>query len=189
MKLTVTIGVLCAVAAVALNISDAIGGTCSDTGYACMNDADCLQYETCIGGGGGGGNTTCTNSSQCYDGYYCKFTSSSSVGTCTPYPDCSSGCTNCNTTSWGANGTGYETRTVATCDTTFCECSKKNEYRCASGYYGSTTNGTSGCSPCPTPGTSAAGAAVQTSCYIASGNTFSDTTGYGTYTGNCYYVN
>ena len=101
------------------------------------------------------------------------------------------GCTNgCSTTAWTAKSTGYEARDY--CNTTNCTTTK--EYRCARGYYGTSTNGTSGCTRCPASGgiygtTAAAGSTVITSCYIPSGNTFSDSTGSGTYTGNCYYKN
>ena len=43
------------------------------------------------------------------------------------------------------------------------------------------------CAPCPLPGTSSGGSTSQTSCYIPSGNTGSDTTGSYKYTGNCYW--
>lgn len=56
-------------------------------------------------------------------------------------------------------------------------CVKKT---CAAGTYG---NGTT-CNPCPSPGTSAAGATVNTSCYITSG---SDSTGHYYFNSNCYY--
>ncbi len=168
-------------------------GTCSNNGLVCMMYNDCPIGGYCIiAGGGDGGNITCTNSSQCYDGYYCKITSGS-VGKCTPYPDCSSGCTNCDTTAWTASGTGYQKQTVATCNTTFCECTKTTQYRCAAGYYGSSTNGTSGCKRCPSSdgvsGSANAGSTVITSCYLPTGTNFSNATGNGTYTSNCYYSN
>lgn len=63
-------------------------------------------------------------------------------------------------------------------------------FSCNKGYY---KNGTI-CTACPTSGgiagtTSAAGATSITSCYLPSGASFSDSTGSGTYTGNCYYKN
>lgn len=184
---------LIAVCITAAFASKAIGGTCSSSGLACMTDNDCLPYEQCIGSGGGGGNTTCTNTSQCYDGFYCKFTTGS-TGICTPYPDCSSGCPNCDTTTWTAHSDGYQKRTVATCNTTYCICSKNTEYRCATGYYGTSTNGISGCTRCPSSGgvygiTASSGAKSITECYLPAGTTGSDNTGSFTYTGNCYYKN
>lgn len=161
---------------------------CSSSGLTCMTDADCLPDEICFSGGGVG---SCTDSLQCPGGYYCKFTSGGSIGTCTPYPDCFNGCPDCNTTAWSAHSSGYEKRAVATCDTTFCTCTKKTEYRCAAGYYGTSTNGASGCTRCPSfgggYGSSAAGSTVITNCYISSGSSFAESTGSGTYTSNCYY--
>ncbi len=97
-------------------------------------------------------------------------------------------CTNCNTTSWTAGNTGYQRRVYKTCN---CDgvCNQTNEYRCAAGYYGSSTNGTSGCSRCPSSGSSSAGSTVITACYLPSGWTGTDSTGSYTYTANCYYSN
>ncbi len=90
---------------------------------------------------------------------------------------------------WYAASTGYEMRDTATCN---CgECVKGAEYRCAAGYYGSPKTAGTGCTKCPSSGgvagQSAAGSTTITSCYIPSGSSFSDSTGSGTYTGNCYY--
>ncbi|MDE5615435.1 MAG: hypothetical protein K2I81_01210 [Alphaproteobacteria bacterium] len=99
---------------------------------------------------------------------------------------CENGCTD---TEWTAGNTGYEYSVTcgANCDT-------GRKYRCAKGYYGTSTNGTTGCTRCPSSGgtygtTAAAGSTAITSCYIPSGTTFSDSTGSGTYTRNCYYTN
>ena len=100
-------------------------------------------------------------------------------------------CTSCTSdTSWSSAGTGYEKKVTASCD---CgECTKTTSYRCAAGYYGTSTNGSTGCNKCPSSG-GVAGQSVAgsnttiTSCYIPSGSNFSDSTGSGTYTGNCYY--
>ncbi|MDR0726706.1 MAG: hypothetical protein LBF37_01445 [Rickettsiales bacterium] len=54
-------------------------------------------------------------------------------------------------------------------------------YRCAAGYYGSSTNGSSGCTLCPSGGTSAAGSIVITQCY-AFPSSDTDTTGNWEYT-------
>ena len=68
-------------------------------------------------------------------------------------------------------------------------------YRCAGGAYGTASGGNtsitnlSGCSRCPSGGTSSAGSTSITSCYIPSGTTFSEASGTGTYTQNCYYKN
>ncbi len=99
-------------------------------------------------------------------------------------------CKNCTTGSWGAAGTGYEKRTYCNSST----CTQTTQYRCAAGYYGTSTNGTSGCTSCKTAtsnnsATSTAGSTVITSCYIPSGTSFSDDKGSGTYNANCYYSN
>lgn len=52
-------------------------------------------------------------------------------------------------------------------------------------YYGST----GGANSCPVPGTSVAGATAITNCYIPKGASFSDSTGSGIYTDDCYYTN
>ena len=101
---------------------------------------------------------------------------------------------------------------TCSCDTT------SRTYACASGYYGTATSGTSGCTACPSNATcsggngstfscnkgyyksgssctacpsdgttSGSGATSVSSCYIPSGTSFSDGTGSGSYTGNCYY--
>ena len=96
-------------------------------------------------------------------------------------------------TSWSSYSTGYQKRTARACNTLKTLCVETTEYRCAAGYYGTSTNGSTGCTKCPSSGNvagqSAAGSIAITSCYIPSGNTFSDSTGSGTYTGNCYYSN
>lgn len=80
-----------------------------------------------------------------------------------------SGCTKCpsNATCAGGNGSAFV---------------------CAKGYYKSGT----ACSRCPSSGgvygtTASTGATAITQCYLPSGTEFSDDTGSGTYTGNCYY--
>lgn len=104
-----------------------------------------------------------------------------------PCPSCS----NCQSTSWTSLTADYEKRTVATCNCGVCNTS--TQYRCGEGYYGSSTNGTSGCNQCPmdgnTYGLSAAGSTAKTSCYILSGESLSDSTGTFTYTSDCYYTN
>lgn len=92
-------------------------------------------------------------------------------------------------------------------------------YKCASGYYGTATSASAGCTacpanatcaggngstfickanyyksgaacqPCPNSGKSTAGSTSITSCYLPSGTTFSDSTGSGTYSDKCYYSN
>ncbi len=68
-------------------------------------------------------------------------------------------------------------------------CNGTTSVVCAKGYYG-----TSGCTKCPSyggaPGTTkSAGSTSVTKCYIPSGTTFSDPTGSGKFTADCYYKN
>ena len=92
-------------------------------------------------------------------------------------------------TTWTNGNTGYQKRTERRCSGT--NCIETIAYQCAPGYYGSSTNGTSGCTKCPTEGgftgTSPAGTETRKGCYIGSGLTGSDTTGSFKYTGNSYY--
>ena len=48
---------------------------------------------------------------------------------------------------WASYATGYERRSVTR--PTGCSNASSYQYRCAAGYYGSSTNGTSGCTKCP----------------------------------------
>ncbi|MDE6250537.1 MAG: hypothetical protein K2M34_02800 [Alphaproteobacteria bacterium] len=136
------------------------------------NSAGSYQWETYTCG--------CTSNSECGNNNYCN------NGTCV---GCS-GCSNCNNGDWitlgSIPGATHQRRQLKNCNCNTC-LDGGYEYRCVSGYYGSPSNATSGCTQCPTPGTSANGATSITSCYIPSGTTFSDTSGSGTYTANCYY--
>ncbi len=133
------------------------------------------------------GSMTCKTDADCFNGS-CDRNGcciSGQVGNCSQ--------SNCASTAWTAGGTGYETRIYRTCDISFVECISTTQYRCASGYYGTSSNGTSGCTRCPSSGgvygTSAAGATAITSCYIPSGTSASDASGSYILTGDCYYNN
>lgn len=109
------------------------------------------------------------------------------------------GCTNCTSdTTWStADNIGYEKKVTRTCDCNTCN--ESTEYRCAAGYYGSSLNGTSGCTKCPTEGNlaygtmalgnSAAGSTAKTSCYIQANTPIADSVGTYTFTSNCFYTN
>ena len=113
------------------------------------------------------------------------------------FKGCKCVCSNCSSeTTYSAAGTGYQKKInrYCECSSGVATCKETTVYQCAVGYYGRSTNGTSGCTRCPASGgiygtTAAAGSTAVTSCYIPSGTTFSDSTGSGTYTGNCYYTN
>ncbi len=110
--------------------------------------------------------------------------------------DCMVGCANAgickcdkytctSDTNWVSASAGYMSKSTRSCGTTFQECGERTQYQCAAGYYGASTNGTSGCTKCPSPGISPAGTTAVTGCYIISWN---DTTGAFDFGGdNCYY--
>ena len=116
---------------------------------------------------------------------------SDECGTLTWYTcikECDGTCDNCISSLWSKGSYNIESRTVATCNTQTCVCTKKTERRCSAGYYGTVTLvSSSACTQCPSPGTSAAGATSQSDCYIPAGTTGSDSTGTYKYTANCYY--
>jgi len=93
--------------------------------------------------------------------------------------------TECPDTTWSdVTGQNYQAR----CDGNLI--SPACEYQCKIGYYGTGTS----CTRCPSSGgvygtTSGAGATKITECFLPAGTAFSDTTGSGTYTENCYYSN
>lgn len=101
------------------------------------------------------------------------------------------GCTGCTSdATWSAAGTGYEKKVTATCNCNTCN--RTTQYRCAAGYYGRPTNGTSGCSPCDKiggHGTSNAGSTAKTSCYVPANSNITDTIGTYHFTSNCFYMN
>lgn len=114
--------------------------------------------------------------------------------------DCIS-CPNCvSDTTFLNYSTGYQRKQTKTCSCGGICTVSKTEWRCTSGYYGSPTSGTSGCTRCPVVGhdpnnanniiygTSNAGNnTLITQCYPQVGPSYQDTTGKFSYTGNCYY--
>lgn len=128
--------------------------------------------------------------------YYCKSSGSSGgdIDPIEPKPDlCDGTCDDCVSDGrWKHDffNSGYESHTVRTCNTFNCVCMERTQYRCAAGYYGSSINGTSGCTRCPSSGgvygTSVADSNIKiTDCYMTGG---SDDTGTFTYTSKCYYT-
>lgn len=91
----------------------------------------------------------------------------------------------CPNTTWtDVSGQNYQVRCNDSQRLTYCE------NRCKQGYYGSST----ACERCLASGgtygtTSGPGASAITECYLPSGTSFSNSTGSGTYTDNCYYTN
>lgn len=103
------------------------------------------------------------------------------------YP-CSTTCT--KFPSWANYSTGYQRGTYEELNCRLCYCETKYSYRCASGYYGTTSNGTSGCTACPSGGTSVAGSNSSiTGCYVPASTELTDSTGTFSHTTSCYYTN
>jgi len=162
------------------------GGTCPDGAtfrdnkvIGCANDTSCYcigllndlqsDYLTCV---------PCTADADCISGYGCI------KGDCKLCKACSN-CADADT--WKDVGTGYQRLNHCNCDGT---CTAK--YRCAKNYFGKPNNSTSGCSRCwEAVGavTKAAGSENATDCYIPKNTGFSDSTGNGNYTADCYYTN
>lgn len=105
----------------------------------------------------------------------------------------------CTTIDWHPLAQGYQRKINKQC---VCDginearCEESTIYRCASGYYGTTTDGKTGCTVCPTlirndgvenPGTSSVGATSITNCYQPQNVEFADNNGIYTFSGgNCY---
>lgn len=113
------------------------------------------------------------------------------------YTNCDCKCSGCSSSDYTDIGNGYERRELKTCSCSSgsAKCVTSGySYRCAQGYWGSSSNGTSGCTRCDPSGgaygtTASAGTTAKTGCYLPSGTSFSETPGSGTYTGNCYWAN
>lgn len=171
---------------------------CSNYSDNCYNGTKIRTCNTCNTGYTRTQQTTnvstCTGTIQYYN-----CVSGSGGGIIEPI-ECDGTCDNCTSGFWIASGTaGYQKRTVATCNTSTCECTRTIKYRCAAGYYGTPpeiqlVGNLTGCSECPPTSdaatrTSPAGTTAITGCYISSGTSFSDTSGDGTYTNKCNYTN
>lgn len=180
-------------------------GTCTGTNYStcyktCNEKCDaslaptgCPQNVPCADWFGINYNTTCTTGRQYYGqstciasgNCHCLYDIPENYGVCPEgYRDCGntynkakddeSVCCKIPTA-----GTYVK---VAKGDAVSCEAG----YYCPSGieiYYGSI----GGRANCPTPGTSGTGKSAITDCYIPKGTPFSDETGSGKYTADCYY--
>ena len=100
--------------------------------------------------------------------------------------DCPTSCNNCDTSEqpWVSIPArpGYMQRVSRQCNCGVCETTYS--YQCDVGYYGRTYDGRTGCTKCPAPGTSMAGATTLKSCYVENGDTFSDETGWGEFVVN-----
>ncbi len=188
------------VCATDISLSNVINN-CSSYSDNCYNGTKIRTCNTCNSGYTRTKQTTSVSTCSGTITYY-NCVSSGGGGTIDPIGpiDCDGTCDDCFSSRWKSSGTaGYQTRTVATCNTITCKCSKKTEYRCAAGYYGTPPaiqqiGNLTGCTECPPTSdgaarTSAAGSTANTRCYIANGASFSDTSGSGKYTNSCYYSN
>ncbi|MDE6478194.1 MAG: hypothetical protein K2L94_03010 [Alphaproteobacteria bacterium] len=164
----------------------------------CHNRGTCVEmlahYETSDGGFLGCVDaSTCTCDTQtypcvCYTNSDCGYEYYCAGGRCQPCTSstCTYSCSSCSDT-WVVGNTGYEKTTRVCARNGACDVrASSQKYRCAAGYYGTSSNGTSGCTRCPSNGNSNAGTTSITGCYITSG---SDATGSYVYTSNCYYKN
>ncbi len=162
--------------------------TCSSECTVLTRVSNCFSYRTIYYEPYGGVQTCDT----CESGYERTEHTLQLATACTAtYYTCEeicNGCTNCvSDTSWGAGAAGYEVMAKRQC---YCNtCSETYSFRCAAGYWGSSNNGTSGCTKCPAPGTSPAGATSATQCYVAAGVKTTDTTGNYEFTSPCYNSN
>lgn len=113
------------------------------------------------------------------------------------YQTCGCTCSGCaSETLWSdADNAGYERKASRSCSCagTTAQCITSYEYRCAAGYYGSSTDGQTGCTRCPISGssygtTASGGATDITECYLTDGSSFGDAAGTGIIEGgSCQY--
>lgn len=96
-------------------------------------------------------------------------------------------CHTCNNQKgWQDLGNGYMQRVKSCSHNNFLPtvCNSEIEYQCAPGYYGTTYNGTSGCTKCPNSCTSPAGSTAASQCYIDASTQICDDTGCSVCTSN-----
>ncbi|MBQ4129801.1 MAG: hypothetical protein IJD69_00275 [Alphaproteobacteria bacterium] len=186
------------------------GMNCATSTTNCYGDYKVLTCNSCNSGYTRTQQTTSVSGCDNSVTFYTCISNSSSGGD-EEDDDCDGTCTDCTSTDWTSVATGYEKKSTATCNTSTCVCSRSTTYRCAANYYGSSGSTflcnidiggsytCSGCSPCPThsasgySGTSSAGTADATGCYITTAKSWalSDSTGSGNerFSSTCYYSN
>jgi len=127
----------------------------------------------------------CSNGSKCTSGI-----NPVDPDPVTPIKNCSAA--TCSGTDWEQDNSTYQHRVLAWCNDDD-ECIKMHEYRCARMYYGTSTDGKTGCTFCPPTNNSATAQSIPgendevTACYSPKGN-FQDSSGYGYFSDDCYYV-
>lgn len=153
------------------------GGTITARGYFVENAAGTIQYLV--------------YDCNCPSGYTKIYTNIGACDNMQHISSCSCNCSSCTSDSSYSNySTGYQRQAVRSCDCSSgtATCKTTYQYRCAAGYYGSSTNGTSGCSKCTSSGTSDLGDnATQSKCYLTAGTSMSDGTGTYTCSDKSYY--
>lgn len=124
-----------------------------------------------------------THGNSCSSFTYMPMTCQQNTVPCT-------GCTDCTTTNWVSPVSGYQVRTVKTCNCNTCK--SESEFRCAKGYYGTPTTVGAGCTRCPTLGdkngtTESAGTTGINACIFPANTAVSDDTGTYEFTTDCQY--
>lgn len=172
--------------------------TCTADIVNVFTASNCARTNTaCYQGVGSRTKIKITSCTTCQPGYTTN--SPSSIGpSClgSLYTTCVCTCNNCVSDSdWSAGNTGYQKKVnrYCTCASGSPVCNATTSYRCAIGYYGHSSDGISGCAPCPSSGgpatTSTPGTTAITSCYQFPGPGYSDTSGTFMVTDKCYYIN
>lgn len=153
---------------------------------SCYVDNTCRKVQSCTSCPSGQTTITTTYMNKCIY-YKCGYPSVVTPGI---QPgggvqhSCSLESCACDKWDWRATGiAGYQSRQTYTCDeSTDCKCVYNTEYRCAKGYYGTATSGTSGCTRCPAVNgvsgtTASAGTTSKSGCHIPTTQTMTDSIG------------
>ncbi len=177
MKLNIALCILCIAAPLTAGAADTESIYCLNDRYEIrydsygniidppnFNDFDIIQQlgdeYFCTNGTPAAPYLHCIDDRQAYMVYPCECNQGfkptpSPIGVCknqTYISGCECVCSNCNSTDWTAAGKeGYETQIRANCNCSggTAQCNKETKYRCASGWYGTTNDGKTGCSKCP----------------------------------------
>lgn len=160
--------ILCGLGMGMFNITNTWGATCRPLNYPCTRSGSNPAGDCCLG-------------------YTCLTEPWGSIGegVC----QICDGCTDCSSKTESL-GAGYQKVTTRRCECSTCK-TLSTSYQCTAGYYGRTTNGTSGCTRCPAKdgvyGTSPVNSSAVTACYIPANSTASDTKGGYKHTDKCNY--
>lgn len=178
-----------------------MSSSCGNSGYTEIDLVSNCASKTSICYG----NNKYYSCTTCLSGYTRTAMSTGPMMGCSntgTYYTCKINCTGCSDctsdASWSAIGNGYQRKTTRTCNCNTCI--ETHSYQCGPGYYGSSSNGTSGCERCPGSkaggagdgepwGYSIAGATSITQCYIEAWMEICDDTGCFDFTDDCYWTN